>query len=83
MHNIEVDVIANFHKGKIKPLWLRMETEGSERQTIEIDRILLETKSNFAGFKVTKFRCEISVNDIKKTLELAYYHDDVKWYITD
>ena len=77
-----VDVIASFNtEEKIKPLYLRLEDESHNIQTVTIDRIIADKEQQLAGTKMIKYYCQLSVGKESRTCKLGYNVERNSWWI--
>lgn len=82
MSNVPVDVNATFNiRGKIKPMYIRIEDEEHALHTYRIERIEYDREERFAGTTALLFCCHIRVNDYLQMIKIKYYVNTHQWVL--
>jgi len=77
-----IEMIAWFTKDKNPiPLRYRIVDENNLYRVVKVDKVLFAEEEKLAGNRMILYRCESTINNIRKIYELKYEIDTCKWFL--
>ena len=68
-------------EGEIRPIRFKIKDESAESRVVQVENILQTDKAKIAGGLTYTFRCEITINQIRRLCEIRYYPERCQWQL--
>lgn len=77
----QIEMLVTFDdKGVSHPFRFRLESEDESLVVVNIDKILFQEENKRDS--IIKYRCECVIQDRKRPVDIYYYKNDMKWYLS-
>lgn len=77
----QIEMIVTFNdKGIPRPFRFRLESEDESLLVININKILFQEENKRDS--IIKYKCECVIQDRKRTVDIYYYKNDMKWFLS-
>jgi len=77
-----IEMIAWFKEDKYPiPLRYRITAEDMTKVVVKIDRILFKEEEKLAGNRMVVYKCEATINRVRRIFELKYEIETCRWYL--